>query len=259
MTRKILDIVSKTGIEDWGVCSFSAVADKLIECRAKQRLPKNAKSILLCVFPYKVKDDSPQKISRYAAVPDYHNVCGEYLEKAKKALKEKFPQNEFEVFIDNSPIPEVFAAANAGLGVFGQNGLLINQKYGSYVFIGEIVTDLELEAQGEFSLCCQCGMCKSVCPVGQDKQNCLSKISQKKGELEETEKALLLQNGIMWGCDICAESCPENKNARNTYITEFIDGYRNEYTLGEDISQRAYNWRGEKTIARNARIFKTNS
>ena len=255
MTEKILNIVKSVGIEDWGICNFSVVSEKLLECRAKSRLPQNAKSILACIFPYKVKEQSPDKISRYAAVPDYHIVCQGYLDKAVTALKEKFPQNEFVPFIDNSPIPEAYAAACAGLGVLGENGLLINQKYGSFVFIGEIVTDLSLPFGNNLRRCQNCGACKKVCPVGQNKAECLSKISQKKGELAESERRLLFDNGIVWGCDICAEICPENRNAQSTYIKEFISGYRNEFTMGEDISSRAYNWRGSGPVTRNASLF----
>ena len=255
MTEKVLKTVECSGIKDWGVCSFSLVKEKLINCRAISRIPQNAQSILLCIFPYKVQNFRPHNISRYAAVPDYHKVCGKYLEKAVNLLKEKFPQNEFIPFIDNSPIPEVFAAASAGLGVQGQNGLLINSQYGSFVFIGEIVTDLPLFFENKFALCSGCGLCNTACPVGLCKQDCLSKISQKKGELKDKEKELLFQNKIIWGCDICAEICPYNKGKETTYIKEFIDGYRNGYKIGEDIKGRAYEWRGENTVARNARLL----
>ncbi len=256
MTEKVLKIVKASGIKDWGICDFSLVKENLINCRAISKIPKNAKSILLCIFPYKVQSQPPENISRYAAVPDYHKICGEYLQKAANLLKKEYPQNEFVAFIDNSPIPEVFAAASAGLGEKGKNGLLINSRYGSFVFIGEIVTDLPLKFENKLTLCSDCGQCKNVCPVGLCKENCLSKISQKKGELTASEQRLLFENNIVWGCDICAENCPNNKDKEHTYIKEFINGYKNEYTLGEDISQRAYEWRGEKAVARNASLFK---
>ena len=100
-----------------------------------------------------------------------------------------------------------------------------------------------------------CGNCKKACPSGLQRDHCLSALSQQKKELSEEEKALLLQNNIIWGCDICAEICPLNKNSNITYIKEFIEGYRDSYTLGEDISGRAYEWRGEKTVSRNAKLF----
>lgn len=251
MKNKVIEIFSKAGIRDIGFCPFSAVQNKLLNCRARHRLPENAKTVILCIFPYKVKDERPENISRYAAVPDYHKVCMPYLERAAEGLKISFPKNRFEPFIDNSPIPEVEAAARAGLGVKGENGLLITKAYGSWVFIGEIVTDLEIDCENTLKKCSLCGDCKKACPTGVHGAECLSAVSQQKNDLSETQKKSLKENNILWGCDICAESCPMNKNAQKTYIPEFTEGYRNCYTYNEDIKNRAYFWRGEKVIKRN--------
>ena len=117
-----------------------------------------------------------------------------------------FPENSFSAFVDNSPIPEVKTAALAGLGVVGENGLLITEEFGSWVFIGEIVTDLFIECEErEIKSCIKCGKCKKVCPA---KNECLSAVSQKKGELSSEEERLLKENNIVWGCDICQEVCP---------------------------------------------------
>ena len=256
MKERITEIVKNCGITDIGFCRFSAVEGKLLECRAKGRIPENAKTVILFLFPYKVREERPDKISRYAAVPDYHIICEKYLEKIKQELEKEFKDEKFEAFIDNSPIPEVYSAARAGLGVKGENGLLINEKWGSWCFIGEIVTTLDINCENSFKKCPLCGNCKKACPSGLQRDHCLSALSQQKKELSEEEKALLLQNNIIWGCDICAEICPLNKNSNITYIKEFIEGYRDSYTLGEDISGRAYEWRGEKTVSRNAKLFK---
>ncbi len=246
----ITDILSKTGIKNVGFCAFNDVKEHLLECRAKERLPKNSKTIIICVFPYKVKENAPKFLSRYAAVPDYHTVCGEMLSAVCKKLKEKYPQNEFRYFCDNSPIPEVHTAAVSGLGVKGDNGLLITKEYGSFVFLGEIVTDLHIDCENEYNECIHCGKCKTACPVKLDKTKCLSNLSQKK-KLVDRELETLKQNNILWGCDICQNICPMNKNAQKTYINEFINGYRNEYSPGEDTANRPYTWRGESVIKRN--------
>lgn len=248
MKDRILNILAETGIKAAGFCNFSNVSDKLLDCRAKARIPQNAKTVIVCLFPYKVKQEPPENISRYAAVPDYHKVCGSYLEKAAQRLSAEFGGFLFVPFTDNSPIPEVFAAARAGLGVVGKNRLLINKKWGSWCFIGEIVTDLAVECEDRLEYCPGCGECEKICPK---KDECLSGVSQKKGELTAAETRLLKENRIVWGCDICAECCPLNKNAEITYIPEFIEGYRDRYTPGEDISGRAYEWRGEKAVKRN--------
>ncbi len=247
---KIIDIINQSGIKDASCCAFLPLLPYLLECRAKNRLPKNAKTVITCVFPYKVKENPPKNISRYAAVPDYHKVLENYLALATDNLRNAFLGYEFEWFADNSPIPEVRAAALSGLGVVGDNGLLITKEYGSFVFIGEIVTDLYVECLDELGECLHCKMCKTACPKTENTL-CLSAITQKKQNLNDKELQIFLSNDYLWGCDICAEVCPLNKDKKTTYIEEFILGYRDFYEKGEDISGRAYEWRGEKVILRN--------
>ena len=257
MEEKIRKLFSSLDIPNIGFCPFEAVKDRLISCAGLKRLPQNAKTVICAVFPYKVRNEHPENISRYGAVPDYHNICGEMLLKAREELQTAYPNNQFETFIDNSPIPEVYCASAAGLGVMGKNGLLINKDYGSFVFIGEIVTDLDLSlTPNQPQPCLNCGKCEALCPVCLDKERCLSKITQKKGELTPQEEQLIKENGSVWGCDICAEVCPMNKNAKITYVDDFINGYRHRYTEGEDMTGRPYAWRGEKVIKRNAELFK---
>lgn len=253
MTDVLGVIRSATDLE-FGICPYSAVSKRLIACRAAERLPKDAKTVILFLFPYKVNAAPPKNISRYAAVPDYHAVCGERLEKIAAALKASFPQNEFACFADNSPIPEVSAAVAAGLGCRGENGLLITEKYGSFVFIGEIVTDLEVPSEIKSERCIGCGKCRAACPVSLDKSRCLSALTQKKGELSAAEIEKLRSLGSIWGCDICQEVCPQNRTPAAP-LAEFSAGYRDEYVLGEDGTDRAYNWR-RGAIERNATFKK---
>lgn len=255
MKEKIAKILKSVGIFEWSVASFSEVEPHLIECRAKERLPENSKSIIIAAFPYKVKEEPPKNISRYAAVPDYHIVCGKMLRKAKEKLEEAFKDNKFEYFLDNSPIPEVATAHNCGLGVLGRNGLLIHKKYGSFIFLGEIVTDLEIEPQKCAEKCLDCGQCILLCPHIVSKENCLSAVNQQKNDLTAAQKEEIRESGSCWGCDRCSEVCPMNKNAQITYIEEFINNYRNEFNPAEDREGRAYNWRGKKVIERNYEII----
>ena len=256
MTEKIKSIINKADIKDVGFCSFKKIENHLLDCRAKQRIPKNAKTVISFIFPYKAEQNPPENISRYAAVPDYHKVVGGYLNKICDELKAQMEGYQFEWFVDNSPIPEVYTAALSGLGIVGKNGLLITEKYGSFVFLGEIVTDLELNTENrEIKYCIDCGACQKVCPKAENGGACLSALTQKKGKLNDLEKELLKKHRLIWGCDICAEICPLNKNAECTYIKEFLCYYRNCFTVGEDITGRAYEWRGEKTVTRNAIIL----
>ena len=247
-------IFAQLGIKEVGFCAFDTVREHLLDCRAKARLPENAKSIILCLFPYKVKDEPPKNISRYAAVPDYHTVCGEILQKAQTALEARFAENHFVRFLDNSPIPEVYAAACSGLGVLGENGLLIHERYGSWCFIGEIVTDLPLACRNEPKPCLRCGKCMTVCPKKEGIE-CLSAVSQQKKPLTKQQAASLKKHGVVWGCDLCAEVCPMNSHTEKTDIEAFIQGYRDHYETGETVSGRAYAWRGEAVVQRNAKLL----
>lgn len=242
-----------------GVCAFGEIKDKLLPCKNLSLIPNGAKSVLLFVFPYKVKEEKPKNICRYAAVPDYHKVCKEMLDGYCKILLQNFNGQKFVPFIDNSPVPEVFAAAKAGLGLKGKNGLLITKEYGSFAFIGEIVSDMEVETNDCYGECKNCGLCKTACPVGLNKEKCLSALTQKKGELTESELELIKQSGVVWGCDICAEICPLNQGKGLSNIKEFVNGYRDSYQDSEDITGRAYAWRGEKVVKRNLDIIKKRS
>ena len=247
-----------------GVCSFSAVGE-LFNCRAKERVPQNAKSVIAYLFPYLLEDSFYEKknISKYAVSGDYHLIVGGYLEKIVKALKEKYPQNQFEAFCDNSPVNEVKAAVLCGLGVKGRNGLLINEKYGSYCFIGEIITDLEIGCEEVTERSCkECGLCISRCPGnaitadGVNIEKCLSNITQMKGELSSESIDLIKSSGCIWGCDVCQDVCPMNKNAAFTPVKEFKETAISTFISGSDITDRAYAWRGRKVIERNLDYIK---
>ncbi len=259
MIKKISKIFENHGVEVFGFCDFLTLKDKLLNCAAIKRIPENSSTIITCLFPYKVLDEEPLNISRYAAVEDYHLVCGDVLGSIVKELEKNFPSHLFSCFIDNSPIPEIRAAAMSGLGIIGKNNLLINERFGSYVFIGEIVTTLKLPIVNKnITNCITCNKCIEVCPTGylSDKnKKCLSKITQQKNILFEDEKCLIRKTGYIWGCDECQRVCPLNLGKEKTNIKSFINSYREKYVKGEDISRRAFEWRGEEVILRNAKIL----
>ncbi|MBQ3007262.1 MAG: epoxyqueuosine reductase [Clostridia bacterium] len=247
----------------WGICPFDEIKNNLIPCRAKSRLPENSKTVIVACFPY-LLDEAAYKnrnISKYAVVTDYHEVALARLGKAADSLRTLYPKNKFEVFADNSPIPEVRAACAAGLGIRGINSLLITEKYGSYVFIGEIVTDLEADFDSvEYKACIGCGKCIDACPakaVGKSDfsvEKCLSAVTQRKGELSVEEERLMKECGCVWGCDICQDVCPMNKNAAVTEIEEFLSSPVAHVSSGCELEGRAYEWRGRKVIERNIAI-----
>jgi epoxyqueuosine reductase len=158
----------------------------------------------------------------------------------------------------------------AGLGILGENGLVINEKYGSYVFVAELLTDSLPELIGavkprEIMKCEGCGACLNACPTGRlsDEGECLSDITQKKGELSSDEKALICRCNTAWGCDVCQRVCPHNSSPEKTPIEFFQKELITSLTADDIIAmdeesfyKRAYSWRGKKTILRNLEIIK---
>lgn len=260
MLETIGKLLLEQSVKEWGVCAFADTLP-LLDCKNAQLLPDKPKSVIVALFPYLLEKYPERNISKYAVVADYHKVCGEKLSKVCDKLKEVCPNQSFVSFLDNSPIREVRAASLAGVGALGRNGLLINRLYGSYVFIGEIVTDLQLPAfDGKPSVCIGCGACEKSCP-GQaikdfkiDREKCLSHITQKKGTLTPEEEKLIADNGSVWGCDICSDVCPMNKNALSSNITEFQDDtvFKAYYPENNrQIKDRAFGFRGAQVIRRN--------
>ncbi len=245
-----------------GVCDFDSVGE-LLNCRAKQRIPKNSASVIMYLFPYYLGEEyyKNSNISKYAVPEDYHRIAGAYLEKAADELRKAYPKNVFQAFCDNSPIKEVEVAVKCGLGVKGKNTLLINKDYGSFVFIGEIITDLKITPSlPEDRTCLSCGLCENICPSGAlvnykvNRDKCLSSITQLKGELSCEQSNLIAENSCIWGCDKCQDICPMNKNIKKSPVKEFYETAKSSYSLGDDISTRAFNWRGKSVIERNFKI-----
>jgi len=248
-------IMDKCAIKQYGACSFKDVP----VINGKLPVPQNAKTVITTLFPYDTGYKGKRNISKYAAVPDYHAVAAKYLKKAADGLSEAFPEYSFLYYCDHSPINEVKAAALSGLGVIGSNGLLINKKFGSFVFLGEIITDMLIECEkSKPKTCKQCGNCELYCPTIainakaiNDKSKCVSAITQKKGELSEYEKELIKIAGLVWGCDICQNVCPMNKNAERTTLPEFTDDIKPIFTPGDSSENRTWAWRGEEVVLRN--------
>lgn len=227
----------------------------------------NSLSVIIFTIPY-LTPAKEKNISSYAIPRDYHLFCKELFDTIIPRLKEKFPENNFAGFADNSPIDEVHAAALAGLGIMGDNRLLITEEHSSYVFIGEIITDAPITASEEYKLqhCERCGRCRSACPE-RECGECLSSITQKKGELSEIEIQAIKKYGSAWGCDICSEVCPHTKKAidRGTIhtdipffskdLTPILSKDKIENMSVEEFSSRAYSWRKKETVLRNLDIL----
>jgi epoxyqueuosine reductase len=189
------------------------------------QLVEGARSVISLLYNY--YSDAPQKdpeapvISKYAYGKDYHFVLKEKMNHLFDFIKSLHPEAEGRVFVDSAPVLDRAWAKKAGLGWIGKNSCLISRNAGSFVFIGEIILNLELDynqvPEGDF--CGSCNRCVEACPTGAilnnrtlDSERCISyQTIENRGDISpELEGSL---SGRVFGCDICQDVCPWNRKA----------------------------------------------
>lgn len=259
----MLDILKNYDFGQFSTISFQHL--NIFNTRSRQRLPENSKTAIAFVFPYYNKSAFKGNISAYCSVEDYHIVVMKQLKSISEQLKQKYPEYSFEPFVDASPIDEVDMAAKAGLGVVGENSLLITEKWGSFVFIGEIITDMEMETVlYEKKSCMKCGLCKKNCPGGAinkgvvNTEKCASHISQMKRDITDEQFEILKRAKTVFGCDICQNVCPHNRNIEesgNLFSENIINTVTKEILEDRTYKQRAFGFRGLKVLERNLEIY----
>lgn len=268
MIEPILETIKSIGITECGICKFEDLP-AVFPCRAVSFLPKNPQSVIVCLFPYHIGNYEQTNVSRYAIIDDYHIVVEELLQQVASHFQAVFPQATMRCFVDNSPIHEVKAAYLAGLGVIGKHTLLINKTYGSYVFIGTIVTDQVLPTSTPLGQSCLgCNLCITHCPTHSLSnegtlclETCRSHITQKKGQLSSNEIQQIQDGNLIWGCDICNDICPMNIDKKSSTISAFyqhITPLVTNENLQEMIKRKAYGYRGIRVLERNLEILKNN-
>ncbi len=225
----------------------------------------------VALFPYYVKGEQGN-ISMYARGADYHRVVKDILKPIAEKMLE-LGAKKADIHCDNGIYNDRKAAFDAGLGFYGKNKMLINDLYGSYFFIGQVVSDLNfIKGTPLEKTCLGCGKCLEACITktlkeGYSAKKCLSDISQRKGELDEKESEYIKISGMCWGCDACQTVCPHNKDLDTTALKEFLS--ERILSLSEsdlkDLSERefkdkygkyAFSWRGAKVLKRNLKVLK---
>ena len=264
-------LLTQAGACAWGVADGAAVLsvmDGEARARALEQAP-GLKRLLCAAFPYARGDEGRGPISLYARGEDYHAVLRRRMEPVQRALEGAFPGEAFVFFSDVSPFPEVYAAALAGVGKLGDNGLLITESAGSYVFLATLATGAALPVTGEGRIqrCRGCGVCKMHCPAGccgeESRVRCLSALTQRRGELTSAEAALVQKNGMLWGCDECQRCCPENGGLTAVPLPEFAplpelgegDLLLSDRAFRRKYAGRAFVWRGVQPLRRNGAIL----
>lgn len=248
-----------------------------IRIDVKKILPE-VKTIIAIAVPYRTIEPNKGKpyFSKSSFGVDYHRVV-----KKKLEILSDFIYNEFrancECFCDIGPLSDREAAKKCGIGFYGKNTNIITKKYGSFVFLGEILTDLYIEKDKPIDYDCrECELCIKACPAGAiekpyyiNAKKCLSYITQKKDNLNDFEIETLGKR--LYGCDTCQDVCPYNKNNEVSNLKEFYPESWNynideEYILNvsnkefkDTFGKTSSGWRGKGILKRNLIIAMGNS
>jgi epoxyqueuosine reductase len=205
------------------------------------QLMPTAKTVIAVALNYYTPHQRPVsaeygKVARYAWGRDYHKVLTKKLKQLTTWLTQSFEDVEARYYVDTGPIQDKFWAQAAGIGWIGKHGNVINRQYGSWIFLGEIVTNLELvPSDPHLQHCGTCTRCISACPTEAitqpfvvDANKCIAYHTiENRAETLPPEIANQLQ-GWVAGCDICQDVCPWNQRfAQPTDIADFQPDPRN--------------------------------
>jgi len=192
---------------------------------------KTVVSVLLNYYPEEIQrhKDTPV-ISKYAYGRDYHFTVREKLKELFGFIKKNiYPELEGRWFTDSAPVLDRVWAVRAGLGWIGKNGNLISKKWGSFVFIGELMLNVEIDDEPPEikNACGNCTRCIDACPTGAivkpgviDGGRCISYLTiEHKGNIPEEFNGKFRNR--VFGCDICQDVCPWNSKLTSTTEPDF--------------------------------------
>ncbi|HWT03591.1 MAG TPA: tRNA epoxyqueuosine(34) reductase QueG [Pyrinomonadaceae bacterium] len=201
---------------------MSRDTEKRMDPRA---LLADARSVVAVALNYytphhHAEDAATGKVSRYSWGDDYHDVVGGKLKELLAWIKGEWPEAEGKVCVDIQPVMDKAWAARAGLGWIGKHTNLITREYGSWVFLGELLLNLELEydAGPAEDHCGTCTLCIEACPTGAitepyvvDSTKCISYATIELRDERIPDDVARNLDGWLYGCDICQDVCPWNR------------------------------------------------
>lgn len=260
----------------------SGFEEKDIEKRTEPSLifdqPKSIISIALA-YPSKMKTMVVSKkgdrrgiFCRASWGTDYHTVLRDRLKKLETFIAEKVPGAKFKSMVDTGELVDRAVAERAGIGWSGKNCSIITPEFGSYVYLGEMVTNIPLEPDTPMEdRCGSCNKCVEICPTGAlvqggqlDAQRCIAFVTQTKGFLADEFREKL--GNRLYGCDTCQTVCPENKGKDFHFHPEMEPDPEiakpqlkplltiSNRDFKEKFGHVSGSWRGKKPIQRNAII-----
>jgi len=185
-----------------------------------QKVLSGAKSIVALAASYEIENQKSGGVARYARFDDYHEILGERLKLLTVFINQLADETRSLWYVDTGPILERDLAQRAGLGFVGKHTNLISRRLGNWIFLCEIITTLELEADApEKNHCGKCSRCIEACPTNAitapfqlDARRCISYLTiELKGSIPIELRAAIGKR--IYGCDDCLAVCPWNRFA----------------------------------------------
>jgi epoxyqueuosine reductase len=240
--------------------------DKRVDPRELVPGARTVVSLIHNYFQELPQPDDPLagKISRYAWGEDYHHVMKGRLAELFEWLDQRVGGIDGRMFVDSAPVLDRAWARRAGLGWIGKNTMLLNRNLGSFFFLGELIIDVPLPADGPIpDYCGSCTRCIDACPTDAlyqpyalDANRCISyqTIENRQPDIREDLKPYL--EGWVFGCDICQDVCPWNKFAHATSEPKYLPppGRRNtSMREWEEISVEEYRERFRRSAVKRTK------
>ncbi|QQE73765.1 tRNA epoxyqueuosine(34) reductase QueG [Brevibacillus composti] len=238
-----------------------------------------ARSLISIALAYPAKMANPPKsepgayrgiLCRAAWGTDYHHVLRDKLDKLAQYIRELEPEAKIESMVDTGALSDRAVAERAGLGWVGKNCSLITPEFGSWVYLGELITNLPLPLDTPVEEGCgDCNLCVEACPTGAlvqggqlDSQKCVAYLTQVKDFIPEQYRGKI--GNRLYGCDTCQTVCPKNRGKNFTHHPEFQPDpdvakpllrpllQMSNREFKEKFGLSSSSWRGKKPIQRNA-------